>query len=153
MRGEYRNRCLNFSYFIYYHNFRYKVWSVTPSSDEQGKLLLKWEDNVSIDFWEQISRIGLSSRIMAAPEVQFEFEYFLKDNEIEHQLIIENVERYNAVQWKKCFNFNFFSIPTEYLNANAKKITNTTLSTKASQGLEILTITGHSVKLIDISHN
>lgn len=70
------------------------MWSVTPSSDEQGRLLLHWEDNVSIDFWEQISRIGLPSRIMAAPDVQFEFVKFLIDNQIEHRLIIENVERY-----------------------------------------------------------
>lgn len=129
------------------------MWSVTPSSDEQGKLLLQWEDNVSIDFWEQISRIGLSSRIMAAPDVQFEFEIFLKDNKIEHQLILEDVERYMLFNIIFFFNFNFCSIPTEYFNANAKKITNATLSTKASQGLEILTIIGHSVKLIDISHN
>lgn len=30
---------------------------------------------------------------MAAPDVQFEFENFLIDHQIEHQLIIENVER------------------------------------------------------------
>lgn len=81
------------------------MWSVTPSSEEQGKLLLTWDDNASIDFWEQISRIGLSSRIMAAPDVQFEFENFLKDNQIEHKLIIENVERYVHYalisEWKK----------------------------------------------------
>ncbi|XP_037052118.1 carboxypeptidase B-like [Bradysia coprophila] len=71
----------------------YKVWSVTPDSDEQGRLLLQWEDNASIDFWEQISRIGLSSRIMAAPDIQLEFEIFLNDNKIKHKLIIDDVER------------------------------------------------------------
>lgn len=48
---------------------------------------------MSIDFWEQVSRIGLSSRIMAAPDVQFEFENFLNEHKIEHKLIMENVER------------------------------------------------------------
>lgn len=93
-RGKDRKPGLLKFYKIYFHNFRYKVWSVTPNSDEQGHLLLKWEDNVSIDFWEQISRMGLSSRIMAAPDIQFQFEKFLTDNQIEHQLIIENVERF-----------------------------------------------------------
>lgn len=80
--------------YFYFRIFSYKVWSVTPTSDEQGRLLLKWEDNVSVDFWEQISRIGLPSRIMVRPDVQLEFENFLNDNQIEHRLIIENVERY-----------------------------------------------------------
>lgn len=88
-----------FSYSLTFKNlkknllFSYKVWSVTPRSVDQGKLLLQWEENESIDFWEQISRTGQSSRIMAAPDIQLQFENFLKDNDINYELIIENVER------------------------------------------------------------
>ncbi|XP_037029998.1 carboxypeptidase B-like [Bradysia coprophila] len=71
----------------------YKVWLVTPHSEEQGHLLKQWEDNESVDFWEQISRKGKPSRIMVSPDTQFQFEIFLNDNHIEHELIIENVER------------------------------------------------------------
>ncbi len=31
---------------------------------------------------------------MAAPDVQGDFESFLNDNDIQHELIIDNVERY-----------------------------------------------------------
>lgn len=75
-------------------NFRYKVWSVTPRTENQGQLLLLWEDNESIDFWEPLSRKGRSSRIMVAPDTQTQFVSFLEKNDIEHELIIENVERY-----------------------------------------------------------
>lgn len=78
-----------------FSNFRYKVWSVTPRTEHQGKLLNQWEDNESIDFWERISRRGKSSRIMVAPDTQIEFEEFLKENQIDHELIIDNVERYS----------------------------------------------------------
>lgn len=74
-------------------NFRYKVWSVTPHLEEQGELLKEWEVNESIDFWEQISRKGKPSRIMVAPDTQIQFETFLKENGIDHELIIDNVER------------------------------------------------------------
>lgn len=70
------------------------MWSVTPRSEEQGNLLRQWEDNESIDFWENISRTGKSSRIMAAPDSQILFENFLKENGIDYELIIENVERF-----------------------------------------------------------
>lgn len=70
------------------------MFSVTPRSVEQGQLLLQWEDNESIDFWEQISRTGKSSRIMTAPDIQMQFENFLKENDIDHELIIGNVERF-----------------------------------------------------------
>lgn len=69
------------------------MWLVTPHSEEQGYLLKQWEENGSIDFWEQISRKGKPSRIMVAPDTQVQFEGFLNDNRIEHELIIENVER------------------------------------------------------------
>lgn len=75
-------------------NFSYKVWSVTPRSEHQGNLLKQYEDHESVDFWEQISRNGKSSRIMAAPDTQIEFENFLKENHIDYELIIENVERF-----------------------------------------------------------
>lgn len=70
------------------------MWSVTPRSEQQGALLLLWEDNDSIDFWERLSRKGKSSRIMVAPDTQDRFVSFLEKNDIEHELIIENVERY-----------------------------------------------------------
>lgn len=70
------------------------MWSVTPRSEHQGNLLKQYEDHESIDFWEQISRKGKSSRIMAAPDTQIEFENFLKENHIDYELIIENVERF-----------------------------------------------------------
>lgn len=70
------------------------MWSVTPRSEEQGNLLKQWEDNQSIDFWEQISRKGKPSRIMAAPGSQIQFENFLKEYNIDYELIIENVERF-----------------------------------------------------------
>jgi len=56
----------------------YKVWSVTPSSTQQGELLLLWQDNDAIDFWESLSRTGQSSRIMVAPDTQDRFVSFLK---------------------------------------------------------------------------
>ncbi|KAJ6635727.1 Carboxypeptidase B [Pseudolycoriella hygida] len=71
----------------------YKVWLVTPRSESQGILLKQWEDNESVDFWESISRKGKSSRIMVAPDTQIHFENFLKEHNILHELIIENVER------------------------------------------------------------
>lgn len=70
------------------------MWSVTPRSEDQGNLLKNWEENESIDFWEQISRKGKSSRIMVAPDTQTQFEHFLNENNIDHELIIENVERF-----------------------------------------------------------
>lgn len=81
-----------------FYNFRYKVWSVTPLTDDHGKLLKQWEDNESIDFWEEISRKGRSSDIMVAPKIQIEFEDFLKDNGIAYELIIDNVERYAKIR-------------------------------------------------------
>lgn len=70
------------------------MWSVTPGSEDQGNLLKQWDDNESVDFWEQISRKGKSSRIMVAPDTQLQFEMFLTQNNIEYELIIENVERF-----------------------------------------------------------
>lgn len=70
------------------------MWLVTPRSEDQGNLLKQWEDNESIDFWEQISRKGKSSRIMAAPDTQIQFQDFLNEHNIDHELIIENVERF-----------------------------------------------------------
>lgn len=69
------------------------MWSVTPRS-EQGELLLLWEDNDSVDFWERVSRKGQSSRIMVAPDTQSRFVSFLEKHDIKHELIIEDVERY-----------------------------------------------------------
>lgn len=70
------------------------MWSVTPRSEDQGQLLIEqWENNESIDFWEQISRKGKPSRIMAAPDAQVAFEDFLKEHNFAYELIIENVER------------------------------------------------------------
>lgn len=104
-------------------NFSYKVWSVTPRSEEQGHLLKQWEDNESIDFWEQISRKGKSSRIMAAPDTQVQFEDFLKENNIEHELIIENVERFIVFIKSNDSLSRLKSIyrHAEFLNVNAGK--------------------------------
>lgn len=55
---------------------------------------MQWEDNNSIDFWEQISKKGKCSRIMVAPDTQIEFEHFLNEHNIDHELIIDNVERF-----------------------------------------------------------
>lgn len=70
------------------------MWLVTPRSEAQGQLLLLWQDNESIDFWEPLSRKGKSSRIMVAPDTQTQFVSFLTKNDIKHELIIENVERF-----------------------------------------------------------
>ncbi|KAG4072008.1 hypothetical protein HA402_010945 [Bradysia odoriphaga] len=71
----------------------YKVYKVTPRNENQGTLLLLWEDSGSIDLWEPISKKGKSSRIMVAPDNHERFVAFLRKNHIEHELIIENVER------------------------------------------------------------
>lgn len=70
------------------------MYNVTPKNEDQGTLLLLWEDSESIDLWEPISKKGKSSRIMVAPDTQERFVTFLRKNHIEHELIIENVERY-----------------------------------------------------------
>lgn len=70
------------------------MYKVTPRTPQHGELLLLWQDNESIDFWEQVSKKGQSSRVMVAPDLQTRFAAFLTKHNIEHELIIENVERY-----------------------------------------------------------
>ncbi len=79
------------------------MYKVTPQTEQQGELLLLWEDNDSIDFWERISKKGKSSRIMVAPDTQTRFISFLEKHDIEHELIIDNVERYRNEQQRKAY--------------------------------------------------
>lgn len=96
--------------FITNLNFSYKVWSVTPRSEYQGNLLKQWEDNESIDFWENISRKGNPTRIMAAPNAQVQFQEFLKENDIEYELIIENAERFFSINYPMMERYSFSHI-------------------------------------------
>lgn len=54
--------------------------------------LTEWQNSESVDFWEPPGAQHV--RVMVAPDTQEEFVNFLVDSNIEHELIIENVERY-----------------------------------------------------------
>ncbi|KAB0796841.1 hypothetical protein PPYR_10902 [Photinus pyralis] len=70
----------------------YKVYSVKPANDTQIKMLGILENTEKLDFW---SRLGYRSKtvdIMAAPTEQKELTAYLKNNNIQYEVLIDNVE-------------------------------------------------------------
>lgn len=80
---------------FFFLEFSYKVWNVTPINDRQQESVQKWEHGNGIDFWDGPARLNKSSRIMISPEIQSKFEQFLNIAKIQHELIIDDVERYH----------------------------------------------------------
>lgn len=65
------------------------MYQIQVAAGEQLAQLKRWEDVAGVDFWDHSGR-----RVMIHPELQENFENFLKANHISHELIIEDVETY-----------------------------------------------------------
>lgn len=72
---------------------RYKVWQVAANSEAQYHLLSQWEHKEHVDFWEPLPKTTQTTRVMVASGMQSNWLNFLVENEIQHKLIIEDVER------------------------------------------------------------
>ncbi|CRL08319.1 CLUMA_CG021383, isoform A [Clunio marinus] len=68
----------------------YKIYDVTPERDHVDELV-KWEYKADIDFLTKKGS-GKPWRIMVSPHIEDSFLDFLSSNEIQHKLILDNVE-------------------------------------------------------------
>ncbi|XP_059619301.1 zinc carboxypeptidase-like [Phlebotomus argentipes] len=73
----------------------YRVFSVTPQSEDQLKALRKLEFEVtpSFDFWASAKNVGQKADIMVAPGQMEDFKLFLEENNLEASVKIEDVQK------------------------------------------------------------
>lgn len=81
--------CSAISAFVSYRG--YKAYEVTPTTEQQYEALYKWQHREGVDFWRLYAQ-GLTSSVMIEPELQGEFERFLRYFNIEHKTLVEDVE-------------------------------------------------------------
>jgi Zinc carboxypeptidase/Carboxypeptidase activation peptide len=70
----------------------YKVYNVTPQTDEHVQLLARWHQMEGVDFWDGFHR-QTAMRIMIQPDLQSTFEKELSQWEVSSSVLIENVEQ------------------------------------------------------------
>lgn len=70
----------------------YRVYSVQLQTDSQLNSIMSLQKKTQeIDFWDHPSKAERSSRVMVAPAFFNNFETFVKEQEINAQIIIEDV--------------------------------------------------------------
>lgn len=74
------------------------MFNVSPTTRDEAGALNSWVTVEGIDFWDSPRSAGQSGRVMVAPSIFANFEQFLKGSGINHELIIENVERYVSIK-------------------------------------------------------
>lgn len=70
----------------------FKVYSVISEKLNDVESLKWWEHNPSIDFWS-LPGINKTSNILVHPDHQKEFEEFLSNENFNHKILIENVQK------------------------------------------------------------
>ncbi|KAJ8971240.1 hypothetical protein NQ314_000802 [Rhamnusium bicolor] len=70
----------------------YKLYEVTPKTEDQAKCLETCRNDPSYDFWRQPEELDTSAIVMVAPDTQDLFENLLANNNIGHKVIIDNIE-------------------------------------------------------------
>lgn len=73
--------------------YRYKVYEVTPSAEEQVALLQPLTLNDDFDFWSDLRKPGYKTTIMVSPEAQESFTKLLQESDIANEVVIEDVEQ------------------------------------------------------------
>jgi murein tripeptide amidase MpaA len=70
----------------------YKVYKVVPKTEIENVYLNSLASSADFDFWSTINKVGNPVTVMASPKVQRMFEDYLKTNNLEYNVEIENVE-------------------------------------------------------------
>jgi Carboxypeptidase activation peptide len=71
----------------------YKVFRIKPKTDEQIALLARLENEVdNLDFWTGTNKAGLPVDVMVPPSDQKAFVNFLKEQEIDVKVFMDNVQ-------------------------------------------------------------
>jgi hypothetical protein len=66
---------------------------VVPKTEIENVYLNSLASSADFDFWSTINKVGNPVTVMASPKVQRMFEDYLKTNNLEYNVEIENVER------------------------------------------------------------
>lgn len=72
---------------------RYSLWSVTPLARTAADKLHALENTDGFDFWSSISTLNRSASVIVAPEQQSMFKKLIRDDNIQSDLIINDLER------------------------------------------------------------
>ncbi|KAF2896454.1 hypothetical protein ILUMI_09719 [Ignelater luminosus] len=72
---------------------RYKVYRIQPSGEKQLEILLDLKNDSELDFWSPLSRDGQPLDVMVNPKKEYWFVSLLNKNAIQHEILIDNVER------------------------------------------------------------
>lgn len=72
----------------------YKVYKFVTKTDLQNKYLQSLEAIPDFDFWSKINKVGSPVTAMVPPRFQTKFEDYLKINNLDFSVEVENVERY-----------------------------------------------------------
>lgn len=73
----------------------YQVYHLTPKTSSQIQAVIEFGQNdvhIDFDIWREASGIGEPIDIMVSPERKDYFENFLRNNEIEYEIYISNVQ-------------------------------------------------------------
>jgi len=70
----------------------YRVYRVTPRADRNIMSLQLLQETNDYDFWSDISLVGRPVDIMVAPHLFSRFAEFMRDHNLEHFVMIENVQ-------------------------------------------------------------
>lgn len=71
---------------------QYKVFMVNPDNEKKVDLLVSLQENVGVDFWDSINRVGKPVRVMITPDNVESFERTLGKYQINYDIIIGNVK-------------------------------------------------------------
>lgn len=72
--------------------FRYKVYRVTPTSNDHVNFLKSMSQVEFVDFWSEVRSLNKSVDVMVAPHAQGLITSYFKNHRIHYEILIENVE-------------------------------------------------------------
>lgn len=70
----------------------YKVYHVSPSTEDHIAFLKDLEGNPEVDFWTEARRINKNVDVMVSPKFQSQFEEELTRKGIKNSIMFKNVE-------------------------------------------------------------
>lgn len=71
----------------------YKLYKISPKDDSEVGILAKLQEARIGEFWEDGIRVDRESKVMISPQKHEEFVQFLKTENIEASLLLDDVQR------------------------------------------------------------
>lgn len=82
--------CISAEYISYKD---YKVYKITPESENELAILKKVEKENEFFFWMEVGKVGRDVRIMVRPDKQNKFEKYMANLGLKPFLFIDDVQR------------------------------------------------------------